>query len=689
MSRVVKTLFAAAILVSIATSAMAANKYPPGPAYRTCPDSVTIFQVQQSDTLLNPCFPALGDTVLGVRGVATAFRLRSTGRIYIETADAADYGGVQVYTVGHLESAGFARGDSVSVAGLSQAYQGESQLQGTLGTSLTVRKINSGNPIPAFRFGTTTDYKWAPAAGAGSAYATCNPREGELVRIEGPLRVARTQAGAGLFAGTNWLLVNSDGSAPGDSIIIDGYTLTLTNISAPPLGYTVNWVQGILRRATNNGVDCWLVTLRDVNDQSVQAPPSLSEAFPIAENQIRLYFDKNVDVATAQNAANYSLGSGLSGSTVDLATVVGGAGPVVDLTITEALSRLSTETISTSGIGAESCPACLSSLQSLSFVLGILTCAEVQAPLADSLAGACLDKSRFAGGGSAWAQRLTVRGVFLQNFGTLYYMVDPAGGVRGGVAAYNVPFGMVDNHQYLLACRVQEYYTESELANPAALIDEGLVTPPAPMLQTVGVLADGSCDASQSYLNAEDYEGTLVRVQNVKVVPFNTDPVNPAPGGSFRVVQRPACLDTILVSSLGANYTFGATVNDVLNINGLLHIDSDVPRILPRGDADIEYIGRLSVDDNPVAISFSVKPNPGSIQRVSFTLPNKAQVECGVYDLQGRRIAMLARGEFPAGSYNRTWDGRTSDGAKVSAGVYFYRLKVGSDVRTLRAVMVK
>jgi len=671
--------------------AFAANKYPPGPSYRSCADSVTIFQVQQSDTTLNSCYPALGDTVFGVRGIATGFRLRSTGRIYIEISDAGDYHGLQVYTVGHLESSGFALGDSVSVCGLSQAYQGESQIQGTLGTSLTVRKISSGNALPPFRVGTTTDYKWAPAAGAGSAYATCDPREGELIKIMGPLKVARTQAGAGLYAGTNWLLVNSDGSAPGDSILIDGYTLTLSNISAPPLGYTVNWVQGILRRATNNGVDCWIVTLRDGNDQSVQAPPNLSEAFPVAENKIRLYFDKNVDVTTAQNTANYSLGSGLSGSTVDLATVVGGAGNVVDLTITEALPRLSTETISCSGIGSVTCPACLSSLQSLTFVLGILTCAEVQAPLADSLGGSpCLDKSRFAGGGSAWASRLTVRGVFLQNFGTLYYMVDPAGGVRGGAVAYNVPFGMLENHQYLLACRVQEYYTETELANPAALIDEGTVTPPSPMLQTVGVLANGTCDAGQSVLNAEDYEGTLVRVQKVKVVPFNTEPTEPSAGGSFRVVQLPACTDTILVSSLGSSYTYDANVGQMLNVNGLLHIDTDVSRILPRNDADITYLGEAGVDDgNPIAIAFSVKPNPGVTQRVTFSVPSKAQVEVGVFDLQGRRVATLAHGELPAGEYSRTWDGRTIDGGKVAAGVYFYRLKVGSEIRTLRAVMVK
>ena len=378
MGRVVGIVFAVVLLASFASAAAAADVYPPGPSYRpSCTDSVTIFQVQQADTTLNHCFPAIGDTVKGIRGIITAFRLRSTGRIYMENSNAADYNALQVYTVGHTESQGFALGDSISVCGLSQAYQGESQIQGTLGTSLTVRKINSGNPLPAARIGTTTTFKWTPATGAGSAFATCDPAEGMFVRVNGPLKVARTAAGAGLYAGTNWLLVNENGSAPGDSILIDGYTLTVLNINAPALGQHVDQVQGILRRATNNGVDCWIITLRDANDIPVPTIPNLAEAYPVAENRVRVVFDRNVDVTTAENEANYTLGSALSGSTVDLATVVGGSGNVVDLTITDVEPRLSRESIQTQNIGSAACPTCHSPQQSLDFVLGVLSCAEV------------------------------------------------------------------------------------------------------------------------------------------------------------------------------------------------------------------------------------------------------------------------------------------------------------------------
>ena len=79
-------------------------------------------------------------------------------------------------------------------------------------------------------------------------------------------------------------------------------------------------------------------------------------------------------------------------------------------------------------------------------------------------------------------------------------------------------------------------------------------------------------------------------------------------------------------------------------------------------------------------------PNPGTAQRVSFVLPQKARVELGVYDLLGRRVAVLAKGELAAGEYARNWNGRAADGTQTPSGVYFYRLVVGKEIRTLRAV---
>ena len=217
--------------------------------------------------------------------------------------------------------------------------------------------------------------------------------------------------------------------------------LTPADIGAPPLGTIIDWVQGIMRRNTAQaGLDAVQISLRTSNDMQAQAPPNLSLAYPIAEDKIRVVFDKNLDLTTAENEANYTLGSGLTGSSVDDAVLVGGTGAVVDLTVTEVLPRLNLESIQTENIGSATCPACLSPQQSRTFVLGVLTVAELQAPLADSLlAEPCLDKSRFSGPGTALGPRVTVRGVISgKQSGALTFLADAAGGLRNGVAGVDL-----------------------------------------------------------------------------------------------------------------------------------------------------------------------------------------------------------------------------------------------------------
>ena len=125
----------------------------------------------------------------------------------------------------------------------------------------------------------------------------------------------------------------------------------------------------------------------------------------------------------------------------------------------------------------------------------------------------------------------------------------------------------------------------------------------------------------------------------------------------------------------------------LLNVNGFLYLTDDRDaQLWPRSAADIEELNSGVPPTGPRQVSLSVQPNPGTSHRVSFTVPSREKVELGVYDLLGRRLATLAKGEFPAGEYTRNWDGRTTNGARVTSGVYFYKLTVGGEVRTFRAV---
>ena len=57
-----------------------------------------------------------------------------------------------------------------------------------------------------------------------------------------------------------------------------------------------------------------------------------------------------------------------------------------------------------------------------------------------------------------------------------------------------------------------------------------------------------------------------------------------------------------------------------------------------------------------------------------FGLPRAADVRLEIFDLEGRRVRTLLRGEQPAGWHELQWTGRV-DGGEVGAGIYFVRFK--------------
>jgi len=707
--RTLTTLLTGILLVGFcATSAQAQRyKYPPGPPYRSCPDSVSLFNVQQADTTLAPCHPATLDTVWGVRGIITAFDANASAfGFYIQNTYADGphgWTGADIFTgatnykssvPGTPTGGNLALGDSVVIYGTTQEFpasNGETEIEGPDAIQSTndiiIRKIDGGNALPPFQVGTTADFNWVPAFSS----VTAEPWEGCLVKIAGPLKVARIQQGAGVgFAG--FLIVNP--SSPGDSMLINGVTLATPTFGVPPLNTNIDYVQGVLNQrnssAGTGSVNSYRIQLRSGNDISLSTPPNLTDAYPIEDNIIRIVFDRNVDPTTAQYAGNYSLGSALSGSTVDAAALETNPGNVVRLTITSVLVDGDIETVNCSGVGSYTCPTCLiSPAQTRTFVNGVLTIADVEKP-DPAMLPLFDDRSRFAGTGTTPGTKLTFRGVSIDSYGSLFYLQDEAGGLRSGVSVFGPSTSFTPGKKYLVAGQVQEFGGETEIVSTVYIVDEGAGTLPAPALQTIAVLADTSTDMTQTQTTGEDYEGMLVRVEGVKVVPFNTPPTDPVAGGSFRVVgPYPTYPDTILISDIGSKYVFDANASQLLNVNGVLHITNNAFRILPRSDSDIELLGTVGVSSlTPFVLSLSVSPNPARSARVTFALPNRADVDLAVFDLLGRQVRQIAKGSFEPGTYARAWDGTNASGGRVRAGMYFYRLKVAGKVLNARGVML-
>ena len=115
----------------------------------------------------------------------------------------------------------------------------------------------------------------------------------------------------------------------------------------------------------------------------------------------------------------------------------------------------------------------------------------------------------------------------------------------------------------------------------------------------------------------------------------------------------------------GATAKAGATVRFVLAV----------------GDA---FVSNESDDATEFALE-AARPNPmrGSAT-VRFALPEAGDVEVALYDLLGRRVAVVAQGDHGAG-----WHTAEIDADALSAGVYVLRMQTGTFAETQRITVVR
>jgi hypothetical protein len=82
------------------------------------------------------------------------------------------------------------------------------------------------------------------------------------------------------------------------------------------------------------------------------------------------------------------------------------------------------------------------------------------------------------------------------------------------------------------------------------------------------------------------------------------------------------------------------------------------------------------------------QPNPAA-HTVSFglDLPAAARVEAAVYDITGRRVAKVASRSYEAGWHTLRWSGLTDAGPPAVSGVYYLRVRAGTDQQTRTLVV--
>lgn len=111
----------------------------------------------------------------------------------------------------------------------------------------------------------------------------------------------------------------------------------------------------------------------------------------------------------------------------------------------------------------------------------------------------------------------------------------------------------------------------------------------------------------------------------------------------------------------------------------------------------IPYIGTMStvvgIENNNQALGFSLKqntPNPFDLTtEISFSLNKTSEVSLQIFSLKGDLIRTICNEKKSAGDYTIKWDGLDGSGKTVESGIYFYRLKTNSDIKTMRMLKLK
>ena len=95
----------------------------------------------------------------------------------------------------------------------------------------------------------------------------------------------------------------------------------------------------------------------------------------------------------------------------------------------------------------------------------------------------------------------------------------------------------------------------------------------------------------------------------------------------------------------------------------------------------------------PLPLQLALHPNHPNPFRgttsLGFDLPQSGRAQVAIYDVEGRRVAVLRDGFVDAGRHTVSWDGRNGGGSRVAAGVYFARVMAAGADRSRKIVVLR
>lgn len=312
---------------------------------------------------------------------------------------------------------------------------------------------------------------------------------------------------------------------------------------------------------------------------------------------------------------------------------------------------------------------------------------------------------------------------YATTFETPYFMgpkpevvVNSPGGIAGAYEAGTATFGAALTSGGLTGNVV--LVDDGNTAGGTGTINDGCETPfvnAGAVAGKIALIDRGLCPFAQKALNAQNNGAIGVIVANNVAGPpqgmSGTDPSITIP-----VVSVSLADGNLIKANLGAGVNVTIHVNPsqfagsdnlhrmrmyapnpYVSGSSVSHFDvSATPNVLmePNINADLSpsgvdmtrylfedigwFLPRTTSAPNAPgeALALLASPNPSNgPMTVRFALRSAGAGELGVYDMAGRRVAQLLKGELQAGEQSVTWNGTDDAGLGVAPGVYMIRLR--------------
>jgi flagellar hook assembly protein FlgD len=88
-------------------------------------------------------------------------------------------------------------------------------------------------------------------------------------------------------------------------------------------------------------------------------------------------------------------------------------------------------------------------------------------------------------------------------------------------------------------------------------------------------------------------------------------------------------------------------------------------------------------------LNVSVNPNPFSEEiTINFSILNQQKVKVIVFDVLGKKVATVLNTEV-SGQQKLNWNGTSDNGSPLNNGVYYLKIKTGSNSKTVKILINK